>query len=305
MPKILITGSNGLLGEHLVQKFKNKKDWELVATARGENRLMNKTGYRFRILDICDPEQVEDVLLDEHPDYVIHAAAMTQVDGCEEDKNTCWDTNVIATQWLVKAARKVKAYFIFISTDFIFDGAKGPYSEKELPNPLNYYGVSKLAAEMFLEGADIASTTLRTVLVYGVSENKARSNIVLWVKKSLEAGKQIHVVDDQWRTPTLVDDLAEGCRLVIVKKEKGEAPERVYNISGKEVVTPYEIALEVADYFELDQSLITRADASTFSQKAKRPAKTGFLLNRAEQELNYRPHSLQQGLRVVKEKLEG
>lgn len=305
MPKILITGSNGLLGEHLVQKFKNKKDWELVATARGENRLMNKTGYRFRSLDICDPEQVANVLLDENPDYIIHAAAMTQVDGCEEDKNMCWNTNVIATQWLVKGAQKIKAYFVFISTDFIFDGDKGPYSEDELPNPLNYYGMSKLAAEMFLKGADIASTILRTVLVYGVSENKARSNIILWVKESLEAGKQIHVVDDQWRTPTLVDDLAEGCHLVIAKKEKGGTLKKIYNISGKEIVTPYQIAIEVANYFGLDQSLITRADASTFSQKAKRPAKTGFLLNRAEQELNYRPHTLQQGLHVVKEKLKG
>lgn len=303
MPKILITGTNGMLGQHLVTLLKNKTNWEILATARGENLLKDKTGYEFRTMDIRDERSVKNIFKTEKPDFVVHGAAMTQVDDCEKQKQRCWETNVLATRYLLEAARKQGAFFTFISTDFIFDGEEGPYKEDALPNPLSYYGMSKLAAEMLLNGADMDYTILRTVLVYGVPEDASRSNIVLWVKKSLEEGKSIKVVDDQWRTPTLVQDLAEGCRLVIEKKENGSTIDPVYNISGKELLTPYDMSLKIAAYFDLDASLITRADASTFSQTAKRPARTGFILDKAEQHLGYHPHSFEEGLVVVKQRL--
>ncbi len=306
MPKILITGTNGLLGQHLIRLFQNDKRWQIVAAARGENRLKNKEGYLYRSIDICEDRSVKKLFDEVKPAVVIHAAAMTQVDDCEKDKDRCWKTNVRATQYLIEAARRQRAFFVLISTDFIFDGGDGPYDETALPNPISFYGLSKLAAEMLLKGSELDFSILRTVLVYGVAEDPGRSNIVLWVKKSLESGKHIQVVDDQWRTPTLVQDLARGCKLVVDKKWSGEEPvSEVYNISGKALLTPYQMALKIAAYFDLDASLITRADATTFSQVAKRPARTGFILDRAEKELHYHPHSFEEGLEIVDRDLAG
>ncbi len=299
MPKILITGTNGLLGQHLITLLKQNTAWQILATARGENRLKDKEGYAFRSMDIEDEQAVKSVFEEEKPDFLIHGAAMTQVDDCEEEKDRCWHTNVLATRYLLEAARQQKTFFTFVSTDFIFDGVDGPYTEDALPAPLSYYGISKLAAEMLLRGSGIAYTILRTVLVYGVPEDTTRSNIVLWLKKSLESGKQIKVVDDQWRTPTLVQDLAAGCKLVIEKKLQACRLAPVYNISGEELLTPYQMALKMADFFNLDASLITRADATTFSQVAKRPARTGFILKKAKHDLGYQPHSFEEGLALV------
>ncbi len=299
MPKILITGANGFLGEHLIQLLKHVKHWEIIATARGENKLKNKEGYRFLSLDICDKNKVGQVIKEEKPNYVIHAAAMTQVDQCEINKNQCWETNVEGTRYLLEATKEIEAFFIFISTDFIFDGKEGPYKEEAVPHPVNFYGESKWSAEKLLQEASIPSVILRTVLVYGSSDDKNRSNIVRWLKSSLKEKKAIKVVDDQWRTPTLVQDLAEGCRLVMVKKEEGKSLAPVYNISGKELLTPYQMALKVADFYDLDKRLITRADATTFQQKAQRPAKTGFVLDRAEKELDYHPHTFEEGLELM------
>jgi dTDP-4-dehydrorhamnose reductase len=159
--------------------------------------------------------------------------------------------------------------------------------------------MSKLAAELLLYGSGLEWAVARTVLVYGVAEDMSRSNIVLWIKNSLEQAKKINVVDDQWRTPTLVQDLAIGCKLIAEKKQPG-----VYNISGKDMLTPYEMALKVAAHFHLDSSLITRADASSFTQTAKRPPKTGFIIDKARKDLGYEPHSFEEGLSIVGKELD-
>jgi dTDP-4-dehydrorhamnose reductase len=132
------------------------------------------------------------------------------------------------------------------------------------------------------------------VLVYGIAHDMSRSNIILWVKKSLEEGKTIKVVDDQWRTPTLAEDLAMGCYLIVKHGAEG-----IFNISGQDLLTPFEMAHHTADYFRLDKSFITRADSSTFTQPAKRPPRTGFVLDKARRVLNYAPHSFEAGIAVL------
>jgi dTDP-4-dehydrorhamnose reductase len=136
------------------------------------------------------------------------------------------------------------------------------------------------------------------VLVYGIAPGLSRTNIILWVKASLEQGKQIQVVDDQFRSPTLAEDLAQGCLLIAEKKATG-----VFNISGKDFLTPYQMANQTADYFGLDKSLIVKASAATFSQPAKRPPRTGFDISKAENLLGYRPHSFLEGIRIVEGQL--
>lgn len=295
----MITGANGLLGQHLIRLLRQDKQWEILATARGANRLKDGEGYTYLQADSCDEQQVMKSVQQFRPEVIIHTAAMTQVDECETQKQQCWESNVTATRYLVRAAREAGSLLVLLSTDFIFDGAAGPYTETALPNPLSYYGMSKLAAEMLLLESNIRWAIARTVLVYGIAEGMSRSNIILWTKHSLEQGKKIKVVDDQWRTPTLVQDLAMGCRLIAEKKATG-----IFNISGKDLLTPYEMAMKTADWFRLDRSLIEKADASTFTQPAKRPPRTGFIIDKAKNELGYEPHSFDEGIRIVAEGLQ-
>ena len=267
--KILVTGANGLLGQKLCHLLSGDDEVELIATTRSQLSFDLPRG-SFLPLDVTNEHAVNTVVMQTKPDVIIHTAAMTNVDNCEAERDDCWLNNVSAVEYLSKACEKNNIHLIHVSTDFIFDGTHGPLDEEAIPNPLSYYGESKLAAEEIVKKSKTDWAILRTVLVYGVTKDMSRSNIVLWVKKSLEEGKSINVVNDQWRTPTLAEDLALGCYLAAKNKAKG-----IFNISGKEMMTPYDIAIETATFFKLDKSLIKKADSSTFKQLAKRPAKTG------------------------------
>lgn len=300
MKKILITGSNGLLGQKLVQLVLEKGEYELIATSRGENRIADLfPDMCYESMDICDAISVHRAFEKYKPDYVINTAAMTNVDQCETEKELCWDLNVTAVRHLIESCEKYNCHLIHLSTDFIFDGANGPYDEEAKPNPVSYYGESKLAAEELIKASKVKWSILRTVLVYGISHDMSRSNIILWVKDSLGKGKEIKVVNDQWRTPTLAEDLAMGCYLVVNHDAQG-----VYNISGKDFLNPFQMAIKTANYFGLDKSLIKEVDGSIFQQTAKRPAKTGFILDKAKNDLGYDPVTFDQGIAILASQLD-
>jgi dTDP-4-dehydrorhamnose reductase len=291
--RILITGSNGLLGQKLVDLLRKQASVDLIATARGNNRLPVTEGYTYASLDITVQEEVLDLFDQFKPDVVIHTAAMTNVDTCETDRDGCDVLNVNSVAYLIEACEKHGTYLCHLSTDFIFDGADGPYTEEGIANPISYYGESKLKAEQLLFASKIRWSIARTVLVYGIVPDMSRSNIVLWVKKSLEDGKTIQVVTDQFRTPTLAEDLAMGCWLLAKDEVEG-----IFNISGSDFLTPYEMAVMTADYYGLDKSLLQKADSSTFTQIAKRPARTGFILDKAKKVLGYSPKTFQEGIAI-------
>ena len=294
MKRILITGANGLLGQKLVGLLVQKPDVELVATARGDNRLPFSEGYTYRSMDITNRQEVLDVIGDVGPDVVIHGAAMTDVDKCELQKDACWAQNVHAVEYIIEACQDTNAFLLHVSTDFIFDGTAGPYDETAEANPISFYGWSKQAGESAVKHSNLRWAIARTMLVYGIAHDMSRSNIILWVKKSLEDGKNIKVVTDQWRSPTLAEDLALGCYLIADKEAEG-----IFNISGKGVLTPYDMAIKTADYFGLDKSLIAQADASNFTQIARRPPRTGFILDKSSTVLGYDPHTFEEGIAVL------
>ena len=295
--KLLVTGANGLLGQKLCALLAGDEAIHLIATARHQLNF-DLPNVKFEALDVTVEDSIKKVFSATKPDVVIHTAAMTQVDQCESEREACWLNNVTAVEYLAKTCEANNIHLIHVSTDFIFDGTHGPLDEEAIPNPLSYYGESKLAAEKVVMKSKSPWAILRTVLVYGVTKDMSRSNIVLWVKKSLEEGKSINVVNDQWRTPTLAEDLAMGCYLAAKNKARG-----VYNISGDEMMTPHDIAIATATFFKLDKSLIKTADSGNFKQPAKRPAKTGFIIRKAEKELGYHPHSFVEGLAVVASQL--
>ncbi len=295
---ILITGANGLLGQKLVELLVQESTVDLIATARGENRLPNTNGYRYVSLDITQSNEVNTVFETYKPDVVIHTAAMTNVDTCETDQSGCELLNVTAVAFLIDACQKHDTFLCHLSTDFIFDGADGPYTEEATPNPISVYGASKLRAEKLIEASSIRWAIARTVLVFGIVADMSRTNIILWVKKSLEDGKQINVVTDQFRTPTLAEDLAIGCWLITQKEAEG-----IFNISGSDFLTPYEMAIKTANYYGLPTDLIKQADSSTFSQPAKRPPRTGFILDKAIRELGYQPRTFDEGIALMSKQI--
>lgn len=297
--RILITGSNGLLGQKLVAALRNDPEVELVATSRGEDRTPEALGDRYRAMDITDATAVDAVFDAVEPEVVIHTAAMTNVDACELDRVACRLQNVTATENLVRAAKRYNSHFIHLSTDFIFDGKNGPYREEDEPAPLSIYGRSKLDAEHGVMNAGLAQWAIaRTIIVYGIAQGLSRGNVVLWAKDALEKGERIKVVDDQWRMPTLAEDLADGCIRIAKQGAMG-----IFNLSGPDGMSILELVMRVGAFFHLDTSVITPVKSHTLGQPAKRPPRTGFILDKARRELGYAPRGLDEGLAVVREQL--
>lgn len=298
MIKVVVTGSNGLLGQSLINLLlKEKEVYKVFGLSRGDNR-SGRDDFSYISIDITNEKKLKEILLETEPNVIINTAAMTQVDDCEGDRKACDLLNVSVVEWLGEISEKIEAHLIHLSTDFIFDGIKGNYKETDVPNPLSYYGVSKLKSEEVLINSKISYTILRTILVFGKVYDMSRSNIVLWVKSMLEKGKEITIVDDQFRSPTYVEDLALACKIAMDKKAKG-----IFNISSNELLSVYEIVQQIADVFHLDKKLIKPISTSTLNQTAPRPAKTGFDLSKTNRVLEFYPESFKESLEKFRQSL--
>ena len=298
MKKIVITGSNGLLGQTLVNLLmKEPENYSVFGLSKGDNR-MNRNDFLYYDIDITNYSQLEECITYIQPSFIINTAAMTNVDTCELKPEECNNLNIEAVKYLTQICTKLNIHFIQISTDFIFDGSKGVYKETDLPNPLSIYGHSKLKAENIVKNSGVIFSILRTILVYGKGVNLKRNNIVLWVKDMLENNKEITIVDDQYRMPTYVEDLAMACKLIVDKNISG-----VYHISSNELLSVFEIANQIADVFGLNKKLIKPISTKTLNQKAIRPQKTGFDLSKTIKELDFQPTSFLLGLKRFKQTL--
>jgi dTDP-4-dehydrorhamnose reductase len=297
--KILITGSNGLLGQKLVYALKSKSDVELIATGKGANRVFDKSGYVYEEMNIADEKEISSVIEKHKPDCIINTAAMTNVDACELNKEECWKLNVDSVKHMIAACKKFNTHFIHLSTDFVFDGTSGPYKEDDKPNPQSYYAESKLASENEVMQSGLDWAIIRTIIIYGVVDDNQRSNVVLWTINSLTEKKHINVITDQFRAPTLAEDLADACASAALKRAKG-----IFHVSGKDNMSILESVQRTADFFSLDKSFINPISSAQLNQPAKRPPVTGFILDKAIRELNYKPHSFEEGLAIIKQQLE-
>ena len=290
--KILITGANGFLGYYLVEQLLNK-NYEVIATGRGQSRLpfSKHKNFHYEEMDFTDPFSIHDVFEKIKPEVVVHAGAMSKPDECELDQMKAYLVNVEGTVQLLINAEDIKSFFIFLSTDFVFDGERGMYNENDIPNPVNYYGRTKLEAEEAVKEYEFDWAIVRTVLVYGINHS-GHNNILKIVKEKLEKGEEYNIVDDQVRTPTYVEDLATGIVTIIEKKATG-----VFHLSGKDMLTPYQMAIKTAEHLNLDSSVLKKVTAESFSQPARRPLKTGFVIDKARKELGYEPLSFEEGLK--------
>lgn len=285
--KILITGSNGLLGQKLVKLFVNK-NIQFLATSKGENRNSDCPDNCFKSLDVTNESEIKHCVSTFHPTAIIHTAAMTNVDQCEEDHEGCDRLNIQSVSYLWSAAKAIGAHFQLLSTDFVFDGEKGNYNEEDVPNPISYYGNSKLKAEQVLMNDSSDNWSIaRAIIVYGTGHNLSRSNLILWAMSALPKGNQMNVVNDQFRAPTWADDLAMGCWLIIEKQHRG-----VFHLSGPETKSILEWVLTIGQYFNWSTENVHPISSQTLNQPAKRPPKTGFDLTKAQKVLGYKPKKL-------------
>lgn len=289
--KILITGANGFLGHYLTKQLL-QNNHHVIATGKGDCRLLFNTNEKFEYaaMDFTDPFAVHDVFEKYKPGVVIHAGAMSKPDDCEQQQWQAYVTNVEGTVTLLINAAEQKSFFIFVSTDFVFDGKRGMYTEEDVTAPVNFYGKTKADAEEAVKEYEHGWAIARTVLVYG-KPLAGRSNILSIVKEKLEKGEEYSVVDDQVRTPTYVEDLAAGIIAIAEKKANG-----IYHLSGTDILTPYQMACMAADYLDLNKSLLKKVTAADFSQSALRPLKTGFVIDKAKDQLGYKPISFKEGL---------
>lgn len=291
MQTVLITGANGFVGSYLSRLLLDH--YKVVATGKGPCRLdINHPHFRYESLDFTVEKEVSSLLSALEPEVIVHAGALSKPDECEAGREAAYKTNVAATGYLIKEAARLKSFFVYLSTDFIFSGEEeGMYSEEDAPGPVNYYGQTKLEAEALVKQYPFDWSIVRTVLVYG-KPHGGRDNILTMVAKNLQAGKSLKIYNDQVRTPTYVEDLAQGLKTIIDKRATG-----VFHLSGEDVRTPYEMAVEVAHLLGYDSSMIGKVTEQTFSQPARRPLRTGFNLTKAKSLLDYRTTPFAEGLR--------
>lgn len=292
--RILITGSNGLLGQKIV-KICLKRGTEFLATSNGKNRNHGCPDSRYLELDITNQNQIQEIFTSYNPTHIIHTAALTNVDYCELNPEECHEVNVNATRKLWEEAQKNNAHFELLSTDFIFDGLKGNYKETDEPSAVSIYGQSKVDAEnILIQSQNDNWSIARTIIVYGTANNLSRTNIVLWSIEALTKGDPMKIIDDQFRMPTWAEDLAWGCLEICNRNKKG-----IFHLCGPELMAVNEIVFRIAKHLGKSTENIEIISSSTLNQPAKRPPRTGFDLSKSLLELDYKPKSIEETIDIL------
>jgi dTDP-4-dehydrorhamnose reductase len=292
--RILIFGSNGMLGQRLTKYF-SAQGVELLTSSFEEKSFIKNVEYQQS--DITDRTKTKKLIFDFCPDFILNLAAYTNVDKSETERETAWKTNVKAVEYIAEASRILDSHIIHISTDYIFDGENGPYFENSIPNPKGYYGRTKLASENVLKLYAVKNTIFRTNVLYGPT-HFGRPDFVKWVIDSLKSKQQIKIVTDQYNNPTFIDDIVNAIIKVIQLRKEG-----VYNIGGMEFLSRYDFTLMIADFFNLDKSLITPILTKELKQAARRPLKSGLITIKAQSEIGYRPHTIKETFQIIKQEL--
>ena len=281
MKKILITGAFGQLGTSLCKELSNES---ILASGRV---IISTKKYKCIELDITNQKRVAEIIRDYKPDIIIHLAAMTDVDGCEKTPEIAFDVNVKATENLLTS---FKGKFIYISTDYVFDGEKGPYFEDDKVNPMSVYGKTKLYGENLVQQSDIDWVILRSNIIFSYSD-RTKASFVNWVVDSLKKRQMITVVNDQWNNPTWTNDLAKVISKIIEKDING-----LYHYGGRDYLNRLEFAKMIASTFGLDGSLIKPITTSELNWLAQRPLKSGLYTNKIELDLGIEALPIQKAL---------
>ncbi len=293
--RVLIIGANGLVGQKLTDIFSNDRRFDLLISARQSEAYNKAASFGYVQLDAANLAAVKELVWNFSPEVIINAAAYTDVDGCEREKELSWKANVTAVENLITASRLVGARVVHISTDYVFDGKAGPYDETATPNPLSYYGKEKLASENAVRASGENWAIVRTMVVYGVAP-KVKKNFAIWLAQELKRGNKVNIVCDQFGNATLADDLARGIYELVRQNKRG-----LYHIAGSDILSRFEFAQKLADEFGFDKSLIHPIKTAELNQLAVRPLQSGLITLKAQAELGITFLSSDESLKKFKE----
>jgi len=297
LKRILITGSNGLLGQKVVDLFVRGGRYDLLLTSKRERSVFTGDVLPYVSLDLSNRRAVRKIVDEFEPDIIINTAAMTDVDKCETDRADAWKANVLSVENLTVSAKLVGAHLIHISTDYVFDGKNGPYAEYDRPNPINYYGRTKLAAENVIFTNEIVHTIVRTIVLYGTGID-VKPNFGLWLYKQFTEEKPVRTFDDMFTNPTLAEDVAFALLKIVELQRTG-----MYHISGPDLISRYEFALKFAQAFGFDKKLVTPIKSIAMKMPAQRPLRSGFITLKAETDLGMKMSNVEHGLMIFKNQL--
>ena len=291
--KILVTGGSGLLGSKLVGELLSR-NYEVIALYnRNPIPVDHEKLVKVR-LDIVDKTSLEDLILKTRPDVIIHSAAYTDVDGCERNKTYAWRVNVEATRSIVRAARVVKSHLIYVSTDYVFDGEKGLYGENDTPNPVNYYGLTKLVGEELVRTSDLLYTIVRPSAIYGVGGSK--KSFAEYVAEKLSRGEKIRALVDQYVSPTHNTLLAMAVAEIVEMRPMG-----VLHVAG-ERMNRYQFATKIAEALGLPVELVEKASIKDMKHWiAKRPRDSSLDTSKAKSLLKTKFYDTKLALELFKQ----
>ncbi len=291
--KILITGSNGLLGQAVASVIVRESNHEVILSSV-EEKSFHDFGKLYLKLDITSKEDVKKVVAYHKPSVIINCAAFTNVDKCETERELSWKINVDGVKNIIIAAKKNDVKVVHYSTDYVFDGKNGPYDELAVPNPVSFYGREKLASENSLITSDINFAIIRTLVLYGTGDN-VKPNFALWMLDNLRNNRPVNIVTDQISNVTMIDDLAFGTLKIVEKDCKG-----IYNIAGSDILSRYDFAMNMCDVFNLNKKLVFPITTESLNQPAPRPLNSGLIILKMESELGFKPMDSIEGLRLLK-----
>lgn len=277
MKTALVTGACGLLGQHLVTQL--KKYYMVVAVDISDSVFDNSGDTTFFKSDLTDQHNLENIIGEYNPDLVYNCASYTNVDGCEKNREDAFKLNVGVVEGLLAA--KVKR-LIHFSTDYVFNGNNGPYTEDDITDPIGYYGETKLISENIIWDSTGNHLVVRTNVLFGKGIN-IRPNFISWLIGNLKNNKPVKIVTDQFNNPTLADNLAEASIGAGCKDISG-----IINLAGGSYLSRHEMAIKTASHFGLDDSLITPVLTSELRQIAQRPLRGGLIIDKATSLLDCR-----------------
>jgi dTDP-4-dehydrorhamnose reductase len=289
--KLLITGTSGLLGNNIVEVAKHS--YKVIPTYN--TKPLHSNSLKLEITNLNEALSIFNKL---EPNIVIHTASETNVDKCETEKEHAWKTNVEGTRNIAEACQEVNAKLVYISTDYVFDGEKGLYNEEDKPNPVNYYGLTKLEGEKQVIEYCKNYAILRTSVLYGWHPWK--QNFATWIINKLKRQQEITVVKDHYNTPTLADNLAEMSVEVTKKDLRG-----LYHASGSKRISRYEFAKQIAKTYNLNADLIKPVKMSQLTAWiAKRPRDSSLNTSKIQKQLKTKPLNITEGLNKMKQEME-
>ena len=291
--KILITGGSGLLGSK-ISAISTRKGHE-VYSGYNEHEAIHGVPIK---LDICDKQEVIKAFDRINPQAVAHAASVTNVDKCEEDPKFAWRVNVEGTRNILEASELHNAFFIYVSTDYVFSGEEGMYKETDRPDPINNYGLTKLEAENLVRDSHLEWCIARPSVIYGSTPAAGKVNFALWILNNLKQGKPIKIITDQWVSPTLNTNLAEMILEVMERRLIG-----IYHLAGATPLNRYEFASLLAETFQYDNTPITPVTSGEMKWLAKRPRNTSLNVEKATETLRHKPLAIQQALNKLKKEI--